>query len=83
MTWPGRMMLSDHAATSNHWRIWLGRRHPTGNRAIIICYVLFGDPFINGHRRRKPWSFHPDHGCKSLPRVPVDLAAVRLVSYLS
>jgi hypothetical protein len=26
---PGRMMLSDHAATSNHWRIWLGRRHPT------------------------------------------------------
>ena len=26
---PGRRMLSDHAATSNHWRIWLGRRHPT------------------------------------------------------
>jgi hypothetical protein len=46
---PSRMMLSDHAATSNHWRIWLGRHHPTGNRAIIICYVLFGDPFINGH----------------------------------
>jgi hypothetical protein len=45
----GRMMLSDHAATSNHWRIWRN----TPRRSLTRCRgarASCADAFVRFHK---------------------------------
>ena len=45
---PGRMMLSDHAATSNHWRIW--RNTLALLDALLPGKASCADAFVKFHK---------------------------------